>query len=367
MLSVSIMDSVGSVGKCCFRFYCLTESKRGLSTHAIHKNLVEIWNEKAPGLSTVKRWIKDFLEGSRGSLEDLPKAGRPTSTRTNENIAAVRSLITQDPKFSVRCIEIEANINRETARMVLKNDLQMKKVCSTWIPHELSVQSKELRINSAKHIRSTISQLGENAYHSLAIEDESWFFFCPRGTKQENKVWIPKETACRPQIVRPNPMTVKKSLVLLAFTCDRKLSVRALPYGEKIDSEAFVDFVNRTGDLWRKLRQHPTALKDLHWQHDNARPHTARSTKAFFERRGVSLVFQAPYSPDLNICDRWLFRELKRQVRDKVFESHIELEDGLKSAFHQIPEHKFRHQMDKLFHYCQLVIDAGGEYVSDVY
>ena len=162
-------------------------------------------------------------------------------------------------------------------------------------------------------------------------------------------------------------MTVKKSLVLLAFTCDKKLSVRALPYGEKIDSEAFVEFVNRTGVLWRKLWPHPTALKDLHWQHDNARPHTAASTKAFFERRGISLVFQAPYSPDLNICDRWLFRELKRKLKGELFDSHIELENGFKTAFNQIPENKFRHQMDKLFDYCQLMIDAGGEYVSDEY
>lgn len=178
----------------------------------------------------MKRWIKDFQEGTRESLEHLPKSGRPTTTRIAENIARVQSLITEDPKFSVRCIEIEANINRETVRLILKNDLHMKNVCSTWIPHELSSQSKELRISSAKNIRSTISKLGEDVYHSLAIEDEScWFFFSPRETKQENKVWIPKDSVCRPQVMKPNPMTTQKSLVLLAFTCDRKFSVHALP------------------------------------------------------------------------------------------------------------------------------------------
>ena len=85
-----------------------------------------------------------------------------------------------DSKFSVRCIEVEGNVNRETARTILKDGLEMTKECSTWIPYELSVQNKELRINSTKHLRSLISQLGENAYHTLAIEDESWFFFTPR-------------------------------------------------------------------------------------------------------------------------------------------------------------------------------------------
>ena len=199
------MDCSASLNKCCFRFYCLTESKRGFSTHLIHQSLVEVWGDNAPGLTTVKRWIKGFEDGTRESLNDLPKPGRPSAARVDENIERVRSLIAEDQKVGVRCIEIETGINRETARMILKNDLLMKKVCSTWIPHELNDQSKQLRINSAKNIRSIISKLGEAAYSSLAIEDESWFFFAPRSTKQENKVWIPNDSVCRPQVVRPNP------------------------------------------------------------------------------------------------------------------------------------------------------------------
>ena len=136
----------------------------------------------------------------------------------------MHSLITQDPKFSVRCIENEANINRETAGTILKNELQIWKRCAPpeYLMNFPNKQKNCERVNSVKQLRSTISQLGEDAYHSLAIEDESWFFFSPRGTKQETKVWICKETACRPQVVKPNPMTVEKSLVLLAFTCDKK-------------------------------------------------------------------------------------------------------------------------------------------------
>lgn len=353
--------------KCCFRFYCLTEVKRGMSAMAIHENLVTVWDEDAPGFSTVKRWVKDFKDGTRSSLEDLPRSGRPATARTTENISTVQSLITHNPKFGVRCIEAEAQVNRETVRGILKNDLQMTKVCSTWIPHELSAQSKELRINSAKNIRRTISKMGEEAFSLLAIEDESWFFFSPSMTKQENKVWLPKGETQRPQIVKPTPMTTKKSLVLLAFTCDKKLSIRALPHGEKIDAQAFIDFVQETGKLWRKLRRSPATLKELHWQHDNARPHTASLTKAFFEKKEIELVFQAPYSPDFNICDRWLLRELKRKVSNQRFTSHEELEAALKIAFHSIPAEHFHHQLNKLYDYCQSVIAAKGEYVSDLY
>ena len=118
--------------------------------------------------------MKDFKDGTRQSLDDLPKS---VTTRTNENISAVQSLIIENPKFGVRCIEMETKINRETMnRLILKNDLLLKKVCPTWIPHELSPQSKELRINNAKNIRSTIAKLRQQACSSLAIEDVSCFF-----------------------------------------------------------------------------------------------------------------------------------------------------------------------------------------------
>ena len=79
--------------KCTFRYYCLTESKRGKSAKAIHQNLATEWNKETPGLSTVKRWVKEELGyGTRSFLEDLPRSGRPVTTRTDhENISRLVS------------------------------------------------------------------------------------------------------------------------------------------------------------------------------------------------------------------------------------------------------------------------------------
>ncbi|QQP53569.1 Hypothetical protein FKW44_006089 [Caligus rogercresseyi] len=49
---------------------------------------------------------------------------------------------------------------------------------------------------------------------------------------------------------------------------------------------------------------------------DNARPHTATDTKEFLTRRDVEPAKQSPYSPDLNLCDRFLFRKLKHLLRE---------------------------------------------------
>ncbi|QQP51990.1 Uncharacterized protein FKW44_003972 [Caligus rogercresseyi] len=51
----------------------------------------------------------------------------------------------------------------------------------------------------------------------------------------------------------------------------------------------------------------------------NARPHTATDTREFLTRRDVEPVKQSPYSPELNLCDRFLFWKLMHLLREDEF------------------------------------------------
>ena len=104
-------------------------------------------------------------------------------------------------------------------------------------------------------------------------------------------------------------------MLSLAFTGNGKLSVSVTERGDTIDSESYVHFIHTTGELWRKLRSDSTCLSELLWMHDNAQPHTDAHTQEFIQRRKKQLVQQSPYSPDLNLCDRWLFKELKSKIK----------------------------------------------------
>ena len=42
----------------------------------------------------------------------------------------------------------------------------------------------------------------------------------------------------------------------------------------------------------------------------NARPHSAHETQAFIAHRDIQPVKQPAYSPDLNLCDQFLFKIL---------------------------------------------------------
>jgi hypothetical protein len=43
-----------------------------------------------------------------------------------------------------------------------------------------------------------------------------------------------------------------------------------------------------------------------------------------------------PYSPDLSLCDFWLFGMLKRILKNRYFHSHDEIEEAITMAWNDI-------------------------------
>ena len=319
---------------CCMKFYVSVEKKRGKKASEIEKALKEVC-EDVPSSATIYRWFKDkentieFREETRG---------RPNVLRSAAMIDDVKWIIDMNPNASLRAIAEEIGIGKDTVRSILREDLGMRKVCSTWIPHNLDEKTKALRVGCAKAIKKKICQLGSNATQYYACEDETWVFFDSHGTKQENKVWLKKDSK-RPRLVKPR-LTARKALLLIAFTCDKKISVEA-KFNEKVDSNSYIKFVKNTGDKWRTLRNRPAKLSKVVWQHDNARPHVSAATKDFFSKRGVELLWQAPYSPDLNLLDRWVNKELKNELRKCNYDSAEEVQKNALQAMRAIPQSRY--------------------------
>jgi ribosomal protein S25 len=64
-------------------------------------------------------WFARFHDG-RESIEDDPRPGRLVSFRTEENIEKVHSLVNEDRRITIRMITDTFDINKETARDILK-------------------------------------------------------------------------------------------------------------------------------------------------------------------------------------------------------------------------------------------------------
>jgi transposase-like protein len=86
---------------------------------------------------TVYKWVIRFSVG-RGSVTEEERSGRPATSRSTENIAKVRQIVRENRRLTVRSIAEQVNIDRETVRKILTEDLDMRKVCAKMVPKELT-------------------------------------------------------------------------------------------------------------------------------------------------------------------------------------------------------------------------------------
>jgi len=75
----------------------------------------------------VFRWHKSFLEG-RERVEDEDRLGRPLTSKTEENIERVNTLLRSDRRLTLRMLSEQSNLNRFTVHQILTEHLNMRKV-----------------------------------------------------------------------------------------------------------------------------------------------------------------------------------------------------------------------------------------------
>ena len=148
--------------------------------------------------------------------------------------------------------------------------------------------------------------------------DESWFLW---SQKYKGRVWIGRK-ARKPTNVM-SKLKNRKSMALVAFTCKpKKFSVSMMPKGTTIYTNSMIEYIKDTSKRLKYLKSQKIVLKDSLFQMDNARPipHHLHSNQDYLAQRGISVVHQSPYSPDLNLCDRFLFREIKQDLKNEYFD-----------------------------------------------
>ena len=132
--------------------------------------LVQVYRDSAMKKTTVYKWVKHFSEG-RESVTDKERSGWPATSRTEENIAKVCQIVRENRRLTVRSIAEQVNIDGETVRKILTDDLDMKKVCKKWS------QRSSLKNKSKEEFLAT-KQITVGTPYSLDLAPND--FFCSR-------------------------------------------------------------------------------------------------------------------------------------------------------------------------------------------
>lgn len=159
--------------------------KLGESAKETFDKIVKVFGDEAMSRAQVFQWHKKFKNGREG-VEDEPRSGRAVEVRTDNNVQRVRALVRQDRRLTIRMLSGELNINRETVRKILIEDLSMKKLCAKMVPKNLSEEQKHVRMTVAQDCLEQLEN-DPKLLERVVTGDESWFFQYDSETKRQSQ------------------------------------------------------------------------------------------------------------------------------------------------------------------------------------
>ena len=115
--------------------------------------LQQVYGEETMSRSHAFEWHKRFKEG-REEVEDDPRSGRPSTSRTADNIERVKQMVRANRRLTVRMIAEELSINKDTVWSIITENLEMHKVCAKMVPKLLSEDQKQQSHCLSRHYRA---------------------------------------------------------------------------------------------------------------------------------------------------------------------------------------------------------------------
>jgi [histone H3]-lysine36 N-dimethyltransferase SETMAR len=337
-----------------FRAMMFYDFKKGVDFKQCYESLVKVFGNEAPSRSQVHFWFKEFERG-RQSLEDGPRTGRPS-----ENIKRVEELIRSERNITVREIQHHLGIGLASVELILHEHLGVRKLVSRWVPHLLTADQKQARIDWCHFMIKKFDEGRSKRVNEIVTGDETWIYSYDPETKQQSTVWVFEEEPPPTKVVRDR--STSKQMVAVFFRRQGSLATVPLVERKTVNAQWYTEVC--LPKVFDKLQEErPSAgLRGILLHHDNAPAHTAAATLNFLHDSGVQLVTHPPYSPDLAPCDFFLFPKAKQQLRGKRYESANAAVAALNDVLSDMPKKAFQDCFDKWFARMHMCICAMGEY-----
>ncbi|CAL1280182.1 unnamed protein product [Larinioides sclopetarius] len=82
----------------------------------------------------------------------------------------------------------ELQINRESVRQIIAQNLRMRKKCCRLVPHHLIDNQKQVRLQTSQDFDET-ADATPNFLNCMVTEDESWCLRYDSETKRQSMEW----------------------------------------------------------------------------------------------------------------------------------------------------------------------------------
>lgn len=324
--------------------------------------LTAAYGEATLDQSNVYRWYKMFSEG-REDVNDEERAGRPSTSTTNENIDKVKKIVLANRRITVREIAEDLSISIGSCHSIITNDLGMKRVAAKFVPKLLNFDQKDCRMNIAQELLNDVND-DPDLLKRVITGDETWVYGYDVETKAQSSQWKHPESP-RPKKARQVRSNVKVLLTVF-FDYNGVMHYEFLPQGRTVNKEYYLEVMRRLREAIRKKR--PDLWKNQNWllHHDNAPAHTSLLVRDFLAKNNTVIMPQPPYSPDLAPCDFFLFPKLKKPMKGRRFATIEEIKTASLEELKAIPKIAYQKCFEdwkKRWHKC--IVSEGDYFEGD--
>jgi len=102
--------------------FCFKLQKSAKETH---KMLKLVYGDAAATMKMVYKWFERLCNGCE-SAEEEERSGRPSTSKTQENIERVSEMIQSNRRLTIREISEDLNISYGFVQNILRTDLNMR-------------------------------------------------------------------------------------------------------------------------------------------------------------------------------------------------------------------------------------------------
>ncbi len=197
----------------------------------------------------------------------------------------------------------------------------------------------DLRIKNSREMLDRLEK-DPKFLERVVTVDESWIYHYDPATKQESSCYRGKNQPSKKKVRQAK--SVGKVMLIAFFDHKGMIYQHYVPHTDPrttINKEYYIKVIKQLREHLRKKR--PEIAKNFILHQDNATPHTAALTRAFFTKFKIEVLGHPPYSPDMAPCDFWLFPRLKAFLRGHHFQNDQEARNACASFFLKLSEEDY--------------------------
>jgi len=103
--------------------FCFKLQKSAKETHEVLKL---VYGDAAVTMKTGFKWFERFLNGCE-SVEDEERSGRPSTSKTQENVERVSEIIRSNRRMTIREISEDLNVSYGSVQNIITTDLNLSR------------------------------------------------------------------------------------------------------------------------------------------------------------------------------------------------------------------------------------------------